>query len=101
MADRRLLELTPEQKQELEFLRDHNPTPYLRERAAALLKVAEGQSPHAVALHGLFRARDPDTIYSWLNRYLQDGIRGLIMYPGRGRKRRAPSPEEKPDRATP
>ena len=34
--------LRPEQIQELEQVRDHDPTPYLREKAAAILKVAAG-----------------------------------------------------------
>lgn len=35
---RRVLMLTPEQRSELEHLRDHANKPYLRERAAALLR---------------------------------------------------------------
>jgi hypothetical protein len=39
------LELSIEQSAELEDLRDHSPLPYVRERAAALLKVADGMPP--------------------------------------------------------
>ena len=53
MVQRRHLLLTPEARARLERTRDHAPRPYLRERCAALLKVADGQSAHAVALHGL------------------------------------------------
>jgi hypothetical protein len=39
------LELSEQQRAELEDLRDHSPLPYLRERAAALLKIADGMPP--------------------------------------------------------
>lgn len=70
---RRTLVLTDGQRAELERARAHDPRPYLRERAAALLKVADGQSPRSVALSGLLRPREPDTVYAWLDRYLADG----------------------------
>ena len=74
MPKRRKLSLTPEQKAELLQVRDRDPRPYLRERAAALLKIADGMSPHAVARSGLLKPRDPDTVYAWINRYLHDGF---------------------------
>ena len=49
---RRTLTLTEEQRQELLRLRDHDPRPYVRERGAAILKIADGQSPHHVASPG-------------------------------------------------
>lgn len=67
-------------------LRDRAEKPYLRERAAALLKIAAGQSPHAVAQEGLLRPRQPDTVYEWLNRYEAEGVAGLTIRDGRGRK---------------
>ena len=69
MAKRRTLVLSPEQRAELEARRNRDHRPYLREQAAALLKIADGMSPHTVALHGLLRCRDPDTIYGWLDHY--------------------------------
>ncbi len=83
---RRTLELTAQQRAELEELRDHAEKPYLRERAAALLKIADGESPAAVARSGLLKPRKPDTVYEWLNRYEAEGIQGLYIRPGRGRK---------------
>ena len=65
----RTLKLAPEERTELERVRDQDPKPYLRERAAALLKMADGLSAHAVARQGLLRPRKPDTLYRWLNRY--------------------------------
>jgi hypothetical protein len=38
----------------------------VRERCGALLKIAAGHSPHAVATQGLLKPRDPDTVYGWL-----------------------------------
>lgn len=69
----RILTLSDEQRADLLQLRDHDQRPYMRERAAALIKIADGQSPHAVALHGLLKRRDPDTVYGWLNEYLAHG----------------------------
>jgi transposase len=39
-----------------------------------------------VALHGLLKPRDPDTIYGWIHNYQAQGIDGLSIKPGRGRK---------------
>ena len=73
---RRTLTLTEEQRHQLLELRDHDPRPYVRERGAALLKIAEGQSPHRVAKLGLLKPRDPDTVYSWLDLYQASGSQG-------------------------
>lgn len=67
-------------------MRDHAAKPYLRERASALLQVAEGSPGHWVATNGLLKERDPDSIYSWMNRYEAEGIDGLTIRDGRGRK---------------
>ena len=86
--DRRTLILTEEQRQELVQLRDHDDRPYARERGAAMLKIAEGQSPHRVAQHGLLKSRDPDTVYAWLGRYQASGLAGLIAHPQGGSRGR-------------
>lgn len=70
---RRSLTLDAQQRFDLEHLRDHDRRPYMRERAAALLKIADGLSPHFVAHFGLLKKRDPDTVYQWLDTYLQTG----------------------------
>jgi Helix-turn-helix domain len=80
------LELTPAERAELTVLRDTAALPYLRERAAALLKVADGETAAHVARDGLLRPRQPDTLYAWLHRYRAEGIAGLRIRPGRGRK---------------
>jgi Helix-turn-helix domain len=80
------LALRPDQVTELEHLRDHDPTPYLREKAAAILKVAGGQSLRAVARTGGLRPHRHETVARWVRRYLADGPAGLRVRAGRGRK---------------
>ena len=81
---RRTLTLSPKQRDELVWHRDHDPKPYIRERAAALLKVADGASPNGVARQGLFKRRDPDTVYTWLNWFQAEGLAGLQKHPQGG-----------------
>ena len=78
--------LTPEQQKQLERIRDTDKHPYMRERAAAMLKIAEGVSARQVALNGLLKPRKPDTVRDWAKRYKAKGITGLPVKPGRGRK---------------
>ena len=86
MAKLRIITITEEQENELKRTVISHPKPYLRERAAAILKVAAGESGYHVALQGLLRARDPDTVYKWLDRYESEGLKGLTIRKGRGRK---------------
>ncbi len=86
MAARRTLSLSPVEKQALETEARHAEKPYQRERAAALLKIAAGRSPHWVAQHGLLVERDPDTVYGWLDRYEADRAAQWQVAGGRGRK---------------
>jgi len=88
MAQKRTLTLTDEQRQELIQQRDHHPRPYVRERCAALLKIADGKTPHWVAKHGLLKERDPDSVYLWLNIYESQGLTGLIARQHGGPHRR-------------
>ena len=80
------LTLSTSARQELKRVRDHEPEPYMREKAAALLKIAAGQSGRAVACHGLLKHRRPDTVYDWVRRYQVEGVKGLRVKSGRGRK---------------
>ncbi len=86
MPGRLTIVLTEAQQQELEHTRDHHERPYVRERAAAILKIAGGLSGRQVALHGLLKARAEDTIYNWFHRYKTIGVSGLLVQKGRGRK---------------
>jgi hypothetical protein len=87
MPYRRTLELTHAQRLDLLQYRDHDPRPYVRERCAALLKIADGQSAHAVARHGLLKPRDPDTVYEWLNLFERFGLRSVWMFQHGGKHR--------------
>lgn len=78
--------LTTTEREELTHLRDTAPQAYVRERASALLKVDAGMSAARVAREGLLRPRKPDTVYEWIDRFIDDGIAGLQMRAGRGRK---------------
>ena len=89
MPARRTLELSETRRHELEAVRDHDPRPDVRERAAALLKIAAGQSPHAVARHGLLKPRDPDTVYGWLTWYEKLGLHSLALFRHGGAHRRS------------
>jgi transposase len=80
------IELSETQRSELEDLRDHSKLPYLRERAAAILKIADGHSGRETARTLLNRAHWQDTIYEWVKRYQVQGVAGLKIRSGRGRK---------------
>jgi len=88
MPDAQLItaDVTAAERAELTRLRDTAPQPYLRERAAALLKVADGTSAARVACQGLRRPRKPDTVYRWIDGFIDEGSASLRMRAGRGRK---------------
>lgn len=86
MPKYRSLKLTSTETEELIEVRDHAPKPYVRERASALLQVAAGRCATWVARQGLLKPRQPDTVYSWLDRYEAAGVAGLTIEEGRGRK---------------
>ena len=83
---RRFVCLTAEQHGELLHVRDHDPLPYMRTKAAAILKVADGWPICRVAARGLNKPYHEDTVRSWINRYEQEGLGGLRVKEGRGRK---------------
>jgi len=80
------INLTREAREALETVRDTHSKAYMRERAAAIVKIADGMSGLQVSQEGLLKPRDPDTIYRWVHRYLEHGIAGLDIRAGRGRK---------------
>jgi winged helix-turn helix protein len=88
MASQRTVALSWEQRQELATHRDHDPRPYVRERCAAVLKIAQGNAPYGVARHGLLKRRQPDTVYGWLTRYQKEGLAGLLAHQQGGNRRR-------------
>jgi hypothetical protein len=80
------LQLTEQERQALAQMRDHHSKAYARERAAALLKIADGHSATQVAYSGLLKKRYPHAVCEWVRRYKALGIGGLLMREGRGRK---------------
>jgi transposase len=69
--------LTNRIRKDLMWHRNHDPRLYVQERASAILKIADGRTPHWVARNGLLRPRDPDTVYSWLAIFKAEGVKGL------------------------
>jgi hypothetical protein len=89
---RREVQLTEAQRQALDDVVRHDAKAYRRERAAAILKVAAGEPAYRVARQGLLVVRDPDAVYGWLDRFAAEGVAGLTIRPGRGRKPRLSPP---------
>ena len=82
----RRVTLDAARKAALVKMRDTGAKPFLRERAAAILKVAEGLPAKVVARERLLRTRRPETVCEWLDRFQEGGIAALEIKPGRGRK---------------
>ena len=80
------IRLTATAVSELEEVLISHPKPYMRERASALLKVAQGYYIKDVSAHGLLLKRDAHTVGKWIHRYQIEGITGLYHRSGRGRK---------------
>jgi transposase len=78
--------LSQTERTELETVRDKAAKAYLRERASAILKIADGLSASQVARHGLLKRRQYQTVCDWVRCYQAKGIRGLTIRQGRGRK---------------
>lgn len=78
--------LTDAQRIELEQVRNSYPTAYFRERASAVLKVADGTLIQHLAEIGLLKRHEPETIRSWIDAYLKEGLSGWKIKSGRGRK---------------
>jgi len=82
---RRELKLDKWERETLEEMRDHHRAGYLRMKAAALLKVADGKAAYAVAREGLLKPKKPDTVYGWMDAYEKEGLGGLYQEPRRKR----------------
>lgn len=78
--------LSEAQRHELLHLRWRGEPAYLRERAAAVLLLADGVSACEVAAHRLLQPRNEETVCSWYWRYRRHGVVGLSIRAGRGRK---------------
>ncbi|HYI25241.1 MAG TPA: hypothetical protein VD767_07515 [Thermomicrobiales bacterium] len=88
MPHLRTLSLTAPARAEVLAVRDHAPVPAMRERAAALLRIADGATVHAVARQGVLKPRDPDTVSAWLAWYEVAGVAGVRDHRHGGPRRR-------------
>jgi transposase len=80
------MNLTDPQRKELErFARRGDPA-YLRRKALLLRNLGQGQTVTQVAK--IFHVTRP-TVYSWQDRFLEQGMAGLRVRAGRGRKPKA------------
>jgi transposase len=79
------IELEPYQLVTLEQMRDRHPRPYLREKAAAILKVAAGETVEEVAQKGLLKRRKVATVRGWVKSYRDQGLGGLYQQQRRKR----------------
>jgi len=87
MPKRLTITLSQEQHAELLAARDHHAKAYVREKAAAILKLADEQlSALEVARSRLLKRRDDNTVRSWWRRYQQGGLTALLVQKGRGRR---------------
>lgn len=95
MPTRCQLQMSAEHQAELRALRAHAAQPYLRERAAVLLAIVGGASIRQAARTAGLLPHDADTVCAWVARYRAEGVAGLRIRKGRGRKSAsfpAPSP---------
>ena len=88
---------TPQQLEQLEQACRHHPKPHVREKCAALLKLAQGHSAQTIAEEELLTRHAKDTLTDWVQRFQQQGLLGLQVHAGRGRKPAfSPSPPKRP-----
>ena len=91
-----MLRLSDEARSALVGARDRHGKADVRERAAALLQLADGVPGTRVARHGRLRPRSPATIDHGRERDHYRGLAGLLHRPGRGRTPRGQPPAPGP-----
>jgi transposase len=80
------MRITVDQRRELEKTARTGQPAYVRRKALVLVNLADGRSVRELAR--LFRA-SRQSIYAWRDSYDREGVQGLWVHPGRGRKPRA------------
>lgn len=80
------LQLAESERAQLEQARARDPKPFVRERAAALLAIAAGASIRQAARTAGLRPHKAATLGVWVARYQAEGLAGLRIRRGRGRK---------------
>lgn len=81
---------TQSQRDRLEWAARHAQPPYVRVKALAVANVAGGEAIVPVAR--TFRV-SRQALGEWCQRFVREGLEGLRVYPGRGRKPRVNSQE--------
>src|SRR3954454_19192696 len=88
------LPLSEEQRQHLEqCMRSAGSAPVVRLRSQIILLKAQGRS--ATDISSIVGACT-NSVHSWVRRYEQEGISGLLTKPGRGRKKLLQEQEDAP-----
>jgi len=85
MPQRYKIELSDPERQKLESWLKNPPSPYLRERVRAILKVSQGETIEATAQKLRVRLHR-NAVWEWVKRCLADRLEGLKIKVGRGRK---------------
>lgn len=85
MPKRYQIVLTDPERQKLESWVKNPPSPYLRERARAILKVSQGETLQATAQTLRVRVHR-NAVSEWVQRFLSERLEGLKIKAGRGRK---------------
>ena len=85
MPKRYVIELSDTERAKLERWVKNPPKAYLRKRARAILLVADGKPLYKVAQHSRIRVHRK-TVTEWVKRYQNEGLEGLKVRPGQGRK---------------
>ena len=88
------LRLSGRHRQQLERTARTHKKPQVREKAAAVLKVANGQSVSLVAKTGLLTSRHRSAVYEWIDQYFTHGIDAWEQNRERCRKISAEQQEE-------
>ena len=80
-----MMHLTEAQQRELRWAMHNAEKGYIRVKATAIWNLGQGGSQRTVA-----RLLDvsPTSVFSWQKRYLAEGLAGLKIRPGRGRRSR-------------
>jgi len=85
MPKRYKIVLTEPEQQKLEGWVKNPPRPYLRERARAILNISQGKTIQATVEKLRVRVHR-NAVSEWVRRFLSDGLEGLKIKRGRGRK---------------
>lgn len=85
MPKRIRIHLSEADRTQLERWAKSPPRSYLRYRAQAILEIADGKPVYQIAKQLKLRVHRT-TVSIWAQRYLAEGVSGLRVKPGRGRK---------------